>query len=106
MELTPKEAQPLFERILRNIELWLACDRIHGDLSEYNILYWQGAAIIIDFAQALDPRHGLGYGADMYALLARDIARVCRYFARYGVEANAEEIAHTLWNRYEAGELT
>jgi len=105
VELAPDEAQPLFERILRNIELWLTCDRIHGDLSEYNILYWQGAAIIIDFAQAVDPRHGLGSGSDMYELLARDIARVCRYFACYGVESDANRIAHDLWTRYELGDL-
>ncbi len=41
--LTREEAQPLFERVLRNIELWLACDRVHGDLSAYNMLYWEGA---------------------------------------------------------------
>ena len=41
--LAREEARTLFEQILRNIELFLACDRIHGDLSAYNILYWQGA---------------------------------------------------------------
>jgi RIO kinase 1 len=54
--LTPEEARPLFDRIMRNVALFLAWDRIHGDLSAYNILYWEGAATIIDFAQAVDPR--------------------------------------------------
>jgi RIO kinase 1 len=93
---------------MRNIELFLACDCVHGDLSEYNILYWQGAgarapdgsesaAVIIDFAQAVDPRYNQ---EDVFDLLARDIARVCRYFARYGVEADAEALAIDLWTRY------
>jgi RIO kinase 1 len=105
VELPRAQAQPLFERILRNVEVFLACDRIHGDLSAYNILYrGEGAAdplAIIDFAQAVDPR----YNGDLYPLLARDVERVCRYFARYGVEADAGTIALDLWDRYLQGAL-
>jgi RIO kinase 1 len=108
VDVPREEAQPLFDAILRNIELFLLCDCIHGDLSEYNILYWQGAgapasgAMIIDFAQAVDPRYNQ---EDVFDLLARDIARVCRYFARYGVEADAEALAIDLWTRYLMGAL-
>lgn len=101
VELPREEARPLFERILRNVELCLAYDRVHGDLSAYNILYWRGMVTLIDFAQAVDPR----YSPDAYPLLARDIERVCRYFARYGVEADAGALAGDLWDRYQAGEL-
>ncbi len=100
-ELAREEAGPLFARLLRNIELFLACDRIHGDLSAYNILYWEGAATIIDFAQAVDARAP----GDVYTLLARDIARVCRHFARYGVAADADTLASEIWERYLRGEL-
>ena len=103
VDLPPEEAEPLFEAILRNVELCLACNRVHGDLSEYNILYWQGAATLIDFAQAVDPRYSPD---DVFQLLARDIERVCRYFARYGVEADAEALALDLWMRYLTGALT
>ncbi|MGZ3714856.1 MAG: RIO1 family regulatory kinase/ATPase domain-containing protein [Ktedonobacterales bacterium] len=99
--LAREEAQPLFERVMRNIELWLACDRIHGDLSAYNMLYHQGVITIIDFAQAVDPR----YNADIFPLLARDVERVCRYFARFGVEADAFALADDLWSRYMRGTL-
>jgi len=33
----------------------------------------------------------------------RDIERVCRYFARYGVEADAQALASDLWRRYLYG---
>ncbi len=107
VDLPPDEAQPLFDAIMRNIALFLECNRVHGDLSEYNILYWQradaqGAATIIDFAQAVDPRYNLD---DVFTLLARDIERVCRCFARYGVEADAEALAIDLWTRYLTGAL-
>jgi RIO kinase 1 len=39
LALAPGEAQPRFECLMHNVELFLACDRIHGDLSAYNILY-------------------------------------------------------------------
>ena len=97
VKLTRKEAQPLFESILDNIALCLAHNRIHADLSEYNILYWQGAATLIDFAQAIDPSQNPA----MFSLLLRDIERVCRYFARYGVVADATDIARDMWTRYQ-----
>ncbi len=99
--LAEDEARAIFERVLRNIELFLACDRIHGDLSAYNLLYRPEAAIIIDFAQAVDPRYNPG----VYPLLARDVERVCRHFRRYGIEAEAASLALDLWTRYLAGEL-
>lgn len=98
---TPEEAQALFDRVLRNVELWLAYDRIHGDLSPYNILYWEGAITIIDFAQAIDPR----YNFDAFPLLLRDIERVCAYFARYDISAEAGALASDLWARYLHGDL-
>jgi RIO kinase 1 len=101
VDLAPEEAQPLFERILRNVELWLAYDRIHGDLSAYNMLYWQGGVTIIDFAQAVQP----AYNYAVFSLLARDIERVCQYFARYGLEADAAALATELWGRYLRGLL-
>ncbi len=97
VKLTREEAPALFERVLHNIELCLAHNRIHGDLSEYNILYWQGNVLLIDFAQAVDPRQN----TDVFPLLARDIARVCRYFARSGVNAEAEELARDMWKKYQ-----
>jgi RIO kinase 1 len=90
------EALSLFEQVLRNIELFLAHDCIHGDLSAYNMLYQPENVTIIDFAQAVDPRYNL----EVYALLVRDIERVCRYFARYGVEAEAGRLASAMWERY------
>ena len=93
--LEREDAQSFFDLVMRNIELCLAHDRIHGDLSEYNILYWQEAITFIDFAQAVDPRY-----PNVFPLFQRDIERVCRYFAHYGVVADARELAIELWERY------
>jgi RIO kinase 1 len=95
--LTREEAEPLFKCILRNVELFLGCNRVHGDLSAYNILYWRGAVKLIDFAQAVDP----GQSQDVFPLLVRDIERVCRYFARYGIVSDAYTLAADMWRRYQ-----
>ncbi len=97
--LEPHEVQPLFECILHNIELSLVHGRIHGDLSSYNILYWQGAVTLIDFAQAVDPYHN----SDVFSLLARDVERVCQYFAQYKEHFaeyyDARVFARRIWMR-------
>lgn len=95
------EARPLFQRLLHNIELWLSCDRVHGDLSPYNILYWQGALKVIDFPQAVHPQ----INTQSFELLLRDIENVCRYWARHGVQAHPGRIAEDMWVRYQFSEL-
>ncbi len=97
LQLGPEEVQPLFETILSNIELFLAHGRIHGDLSEYNILYWQGEIKIIDFAQAVD----IDQIEQVYPLFLRDIERVCQYFARSGVKTDPMALAREIWQRQQ-----
>jgi RIO kinase 1 len=91
-----EEAELLFQRLMNNIELWLANNRVHGDLSPHNILYWRGDIRVIDFPQSTDPR----FNRSAESLLRRDIANVCRYFAAYGVEADADRLANDLWRRF------
>jgi RIO kinase 1 len=96
VRLDPSEAQPVFERLMNNIELFLALNRVHGDLSPHNILYWQGEVRVIDFPQSTDPR----FNRHSHDLLARDIDNVCRYFATYDVEADAWGLTEDLWRRF------
>lgn len=90
------EAENHFACILRNIELALVHGRIHADLSEYNVLYWQGKCTLIDFAQAVDPYHN----SDVFSLFARDITRICQHFAHYNVQAKPRTLARTIWMRH------
>lgn len=92
----PGEAADLFALIMDNVALFLNHHLVHGDLSPYNILYWDGTAVIIDFPQMVDAR----VNPHAYELLRRDIARVCAYFARFGVRADAEGLARDLWLPY------
>ncbi len=101
VDLDPAEARNQYERLMQNIELMLACDRVHADLSAYNVLYWKGRSVIIDFAQAVDARSG----PDVLHLLSRDVDRLARYFARRGPALEPEGTALDLWSRYTRGAL-
>ena len=90
-------ARRLFEQVMRNVELWLSLDRVHADLSPYNILYRDGRATVIDFPQAVDPR----FNPNARDLLGRDVDNVCRYFDRFGVRTDAGRIADDLWYRFK-----
>jgi RIO kinase 1 len=94
--LSPDETPALFEHVLHNVELLLAQGWVHGDLSAYNILYWQGAITLIDFPQVVEAQTN----PDARALFNRDVERVCAYFARYGVRSRPRQLAHDLWARH------
>lgn len=94
--LETNEAQALFATVMRNVEIMLQHGLIHGDLSAYNILYWDGEITLIDFPQVID------YQANTngYAVLQRDITRVCEYFATQGVDSDPQRLVDTFWQRY------
>ncbi len=95
------EAQRVFAVLMRNVEMMLACDRVHGDLSAYNVLYREGEMRIIDFPQAVDAR----FNTNALSLLERDIENLCGHFGRLGVRADGYRIARELWARYLRSEL-
>jgi RIO kinase 1 len=97
VDLSPSEARPLFQRVLHNIELMLANNRIHGDLSAFNILYWDGEITLIDFPQTMNPEQS----PNTYQIFERDVTRVCEYFARQGVRSNPRKLAADLWTGYQ-----
>ena len=61
---------------------------VHGDLSAYNMLWWQGRLVIIDFPQSVDAF------ANPHApdLLHRDLRNVHEWFSRQKADFDVEEI--------------
>lgn len=94
--LEPDEAGLLFQEVLRNVDLMLQHDLIHGDLSAYNILYWEGGITLIDFPQVVS----LQTNDKAHSILQRDIQRTCEYFAQQGVQCDPAAISDALWKRY------
>lgn len=96
VSLDPDEAQPLFERVIRNIDLLLSNQRIHGDLSAYNILYWEGDITLIDFPQVVPPEAN----PSAWTIFLRDVTRVCQYFNSQGIRSNPRRLAAELWTSH------
>jgi RIO kinase 1 len=61
---------------------------VHGDLSVYNLLWWRGRVVLIDFPQAVDA----STNADAPQLLHRDLENVGEWFGRRGVALDLEEL--------------
>jgi RIO kinase 1 len=99
--LSAAEAQRLFDQAMRNIRIFLAKDRVHGDLSPYNMLLWKDRLVIIDLPQVVHAR----WNDEAFNVLKRDIENVLQFFSRRGVKASATELAIDLWTRYRRGEL-
>ena len=92
----PDKASRIFDFLVSQVELWLAHHVVHGDLSEYNILFWRGRPMVIDFPQAVDPR----FNRNAYSLLQRDVANVAKHFERFGVRRDARALAAGMWERW------
>ena len=96
VQLTGTEVRQIAQQVLYNIETMLRHQRIHGDLSPFNILYWQGQIKLIDFPQAIHPNQN----PQAYAILCRDIQKMNEYFALYGVCMAREGLAEELWKQF------
>ncbi|MHA1870799.1 MAG: serine protein kinase RIO [Promethearchaeota archaeon] len=59
-------------------KLYKQAKLVHGDLSEYNILYFEGKQYIIDVSQAVSIHH-----PKALEFLARDIKNVLRFYKKY-----------------------
>ena len=103
VDLAQEEAGPLFQEVLRNLDLMLQHDLIHGDLSAYNILYWKtedapAEITLIDFPQVVN----LHTNNKAHFILGRDIQRTCEYFSQQGVFCDPTAITDQFWRRYVA----
>lgn len=94
--LEPDEVRPLFDRIIWNVDLLLSNHRIHGDLSAYNILYWDGDITLIDFPQVVPPESN----PTAWTIFQRDVTRICQYFAAQGLKVSARKLATELWTSH------
>lgn len=77
----------VYEDVLSNISLlWVKAELVHGDLSEYNMMFWKDKPVIFDLSQALSVEH-----PQAYDLLLRDLRNINRFFSKLGVKVLGEE---------------
>ena len=86
--LSQSQLADAFEQLLAGLRGMTAAGIAHGDLSAYNLLWWQERLWFIDFPQSIDIAANL-QGLD---LLHRDVLNVCEWFERRGFEVDPEEV--------------
>jgi Serine/threonine protein kinase involved in cell cycle control len=95
------EAEDMFAQMLKAIELMLFLNVVHGDLSAYNVLVWDGRLTLIDLPQAVDPRKN----RHAQSFLERDVERICEHFGTWGVRSAPDRLAADLWTGWTYAEL-
>ena len=88
--------EKVWQACLNDVEIMLANDLIHGDLSGYNILVWQDRPRLIDLPQAVDP-FSVG---NPFEMLHRDVSNLARPFQKAGLTLDPLTISVELAERY------
>jgi len=95
VRLEPEEARTVFDRLVDELRIFVREGVVHGDFSAYNVLLQHGRPWIIDLPQAVE----LDVHPNGPELLARDVASLCAYFSRRGIDCDAEALTGDLLDR-------
>jgi RIO kinase 1 len=100
-EVGLEDPDDFYKKLIREMRLlYTKAGLVHGDLSEYNVMVWEGAPVIFDVSQGLLIDHSLSE-----PLIRRDMANVNLYFSRLGVDVyDAEELEP--WVKGESEDLS
>jgi RIO kinase 1 len=82
-EVALEDPGAAYEDVLENMQAIRRAALVHADLSEYNLLVWDGRIVVIDVGQAVPLDHHRA--AEWFA---RDVGNVARYFRRLGVDVS------------------
>lgn len=89
-EKAPSNPHKVYLELLTFLNrLYCKADLVHGDLSEYNIMLWNGETILFDMAQAVPVSHPM---SDFF--LRRDLSNLNRYFGHRNVKTLAIDEAY------------
>ncbi len=86
--LSRNELDEAFDQLIQGLRLMARAGWVHGDLSAFNVLWWQDTLWFIDFPQAMDLAanpQGLNY-------LHRDVVNISTWFVRRGLNIDPEAV--------------
>lgn len=86
--LTREEYLRIFYALVEDLrKAYVKARLVHGDLSEYNVMVWEGRHYIIDVSQAVHATH-----PKAMELLRRDVSNIIRFFSKEaGIEVPSLE---------------
>ena len=81
------DLEALYDDLVDQIRrMWEPGGIVHGDLSPYNLLFWEGRLVTIDVAQAVSHDH-----PQALELLRRDVGHLAEFLTRRGRKVKAAE---------------
>ncbi len=88
VDLDRATARRAWDRIVEEIALMLRAERVHGDLSAYNVLWWRERPVLIDLSQTVE----IVAHPSARELLVRDVTALASYFRRRGVAIDVDDV--------------
>ncbi len=76
--LEKDDAVTALKSILKDIQIFIEHKIVHGDLSAYNILWWNKKPYVIDFPQSVD----IAQNPNAQELFQKDIDNIKKYFGK------------------------
>ncbi|WP_420594703.1 RIO1 family regulatory kinase/ATPase [Deinococcus sp.] len=86
LRLSPEDAQSAWQQSLEGMARLLRLGLVHGDYSTYNLLWWEGSVMMIDFPQVSDQTN-----PNFQSLLRRDAESLTQSFKRLGIRQDADQ---------------
>jgi RIO kinase 1 len=77
-----------WDQLVEGLHGLAAAGIAHGDLSAFNLLWWDERLWFIDLPQSVD----LAANPQGLELLHRDVVNICRWFARHGLDHDPDEV--------------
>jgi RIO kinase 1 len=87
-QLSAVEVASARDQIVQTLRAMSSVAVVHGDLSTYNILWWRGRLVVIDFPQAVDATTNI----HAPELLLRDVENVAEWFGRQRAPIDTGEL--------------
>ncbi|MCP5026622.1 MAG: serine/threonine protein kinase [Actinomycetia bacterium] len=82
------ELTDAYHQLVAGLEIMTTEGIVHGDLSAYNLLWWDHQLWFIDFPQALD----IAANLQGFDYLHRDVVNVCAWFGRRGLDVDPDDL--------------
>lgn len=86
VRLDPDDSESAFRQSLKIAGQLHALGKAHGDLSTFNLLWWQGKVVLIDLPQVIEAE----VHPDYRTLQRRDTDTLCSSFRKLGIRADPD----------------
>ena len=90
-EVALDDPAPVYADVVENLRAIRKSELVHADMSEYNLLWWEGRVVVIDVGQAVPLDHPRA--AEWFK---RDVGNIARFFRRLRVDVTASGLERAI----------